>query len=395
MTNSTNTSAFAGIRRALANAGDCQPLIVIDRGRLDANIDRINNDIPDGVAVRIVAKSLPSIKLLGHAMRRLDTDRLMTFNLAMLGGIAREIPDADQLLGKPFPVGAARRFLTENEGSASTRVHWLIDTVERLGQYSALAAELDRELSVSLELDVGLHRGGFGGTAGLRPALDRIASSPHLRFAGFMGYDAHVSKFPAGPIRRRAFAKSLGVYADAVGLAHTILDTDATIDAIYNGAGSPTYALHDGTTVVNEVSIGSALLKGTDFDTDLLESHQPAVYIATPVLKVLESTRLPGLEVVDTIATKLGRSTKRAVFIHGGHWLAEPEYPVGMSNNSIYGRSSNQEMFNVPDDAAIAPDDFVFLRPTQTEATLLQFGDLAVYHDGDIVDRWPVFPPSA
>ncbi len=37
-----------------------------------------------------------------------------------------------------------------------------------------------------------------------------------------------------------------------------------------------------------------------------------------------------------------------------------------------------------------AVDDHVFLRPTQSEAVMLQFGDLVVVRGGRIVDSWPV-----
>jgi D-serine deaminase-like pyridoxal phosphate-dependent protein len=43
----------------------------------------------------------------------------------------------------------------------------------------------------------------------------------------------------------------------------------------------------------------------------------------------------------------------------------------------------------------LQPDDYVFLRPTQSEAVLLQFGDLLVYDSNDIVERWPTFSVSA
>jgi D-serine deaminase-like pyridoxal phosphate-dependent protein len=36
-------------------------------------------------------------------------------------------------------------------------------------------------------------------------------------------------------------------------------------------------------------------------------------------------------------------------------------------------------------------DDFVFLRPPQSEAVMLQFGDILVLRKGRVVDRWPVF----
>jgi D-serine deaminase-like pyridoxal phosphate-dependent protein len=40
-------------------------------------------------------------------------------------------------------------------------------------------------------------------------------------------------------------------------------------------------------------------------------------------------------------------------------------------------------------------DDWVFLRPTQSEHVFLQFGDIAVYDNGEIVGRWPVFKQGA
>jgi D-serine deaminase-like pyridoxal phosphate-dependent protein len=36
-------------------------------------------------------------------------------------------------------------------------------------------------------------------------------------------------------------------------------------------------------------------------------------------------------------------------------------------------------------------DDWVFLRPTQSEFVFLQFGDIAVIDQGQITERWPVF----
>lgn len=67
----------------------------------------------------------------------------------------------------------------------------------------------------------------------------------------------------------------------------------------------------------------------------------------------------------------------------------------GMKQNTIYGRSSNQEMLNVPAGTEVEPDDFVFLRPTQTEAVLMQFGALAVYDGEVLAGTWAPMPPSA
>ena len=51
-------------------------------------------------------------------------------------------------------------------------------------------------------------------------------------------------------------------------------------------------------------------------------------------------------------------------------------------------------MFNGSRSIDLEPDDWLFLRPTQSEFVFLQFGDIAVYEGGDIVDFWPVFSDS-
>ena len=53
------------------------------------------------------------------------------------------------------------------------------------------------------------------------------------------------------------------------------------------------------------------------------------------------------------------------------------------------------EMLNGSTSINLQPDDWVFLRPSQSEHVFLQFGDIAVYEDGEIVDSWPVFSQGA
>ena len=52
-------------------------------------------------------------------------------------------------------------------------------------------------------------------------------------------------------------------------------------------------------------------------------------------------------------------------------------------------------MYNGSASIHLQADDWIFLRPTQSEFGFLQFGDIAVYDGGDIVDRWPVFSETA
>ena len=390
---------FLSIQQALMNAGIATPTLVIDRARLNANIDALKRHLPEGMGYRIVAKSLPSISLIQHVAQRANTDRLMTFNLPMLVALSALMPEASQLVGKPLPVQAARLYferLPPTRIEAADHIQWLIDTPNRLTQYQELARSLNRTLRLNLELDVGLHRGGFETGADLDAVLKEIKTDPNLEFAGFMGYEPHIPSLPTTlGWRDKALAGAWRTYRTALEQAAEVFGSEAIAHITRNAAGSPTYRYYEDTEIANEVSAGSCLVKPTHFDTDLLEPHLPASFIATPVLKSIPKTRMPGLEFADGATRAWDPNYSKTVFIYGGHWLADPVDPPGLSYNSTFGRSSNQEMLNGGPELDITPDEFVFFRPHQSEAVFLQFGDIAVYDEGEIVDYWPVFEASA
>lgn len=383
---------FAKLQTALVEAGIAQPTLIIDRTRLDANIETFRSHLPPGMAYRIVAKSLPSLPLLEHIRQKTGTDRMMTFNLDMLLEIARAVPDVTQLLGKPMPVAAARAFYRDAPPSA--KVQWLIDTPERLDQYLALAAELSVHLDIVFELDVGLHRGGFPADESLKLAWQKLEASNHASFTGLMGYEPHIAKMPEKHgLREKAKAHARDVYEAAKTL--TGCDDRDERGLTLNTAGSPTYRLYTDTSMANEVSAGSVLVKPTDFDTDLLEDHLPASFIAAPALKVLDGINVAGFDFLEGREPEMPEGHSKTIYTFGGNWMARPVWPEGILVNEKYGRSSNQQMLTAPRDVALRPDDFVFFRPTQSEAVFLQFGDIAVFEDGKVVERWPVFKASA
>ena len=78
-----NAEYFAKLQKALKRAGLAEPVLVVDRQRLDANIRQLKTMLPADMGFRIVAKSLPCGPLLAHIANRAETDRLMSFNAAM------------------------------------------------------------------------------------------------------------------------------------------------------------------------------------------------------------------------------------------------------------------------------------------------------------------------
>jgi D-serine deaminase-like pyridoxal phosphate-dependent protein len=164
---------------------------------------------------------------------------------------------------------------------------------------------------------------------------------------------------------------------------------------LLNAGGSPTYQLYsEGTFPFNELAAGSCLVKPTDFDLPTLADHRPASYIAAPVLKRQDGLQLPGID-LGNLQSLWNPNRANTFFTYGGYWKADLESPPGLSYNSLFGRSTNQEMVNGSGSVNLQPGDWIFLRPTQSEFVFLQFGDIAVYDRGEIVERWPVFGQTA
>lgn len=396
---------FGALNDLLRREGDGRPTLVIDLDRLERNCARLKDGIAAGRHYRVVAKSLPAPGLIRHVMQHTGSTRLMSFHQPFLNRLALETPAAGILLGKPMPVQAAATFyrtLDRNAGFAPERqLQWLVDTPERLAQYAQLARSLGTRANINIELDVGLHRGGLAEPAQLDALLAAIAAEPqHLAFTGFMGYDAHVGKIPSVlESRDQSLAKSQAVYRAFVERARNLQPGLDTAALTLNGAGSPTFRLHDDTSPLNDIAAGSCLVKPVDFDLPLLADFEPAAFIATPVLKAADGLQLPGSDALGRLWALWDPNRRRTFFIYGGKWMARFESPAGLRENGLYGSSTNQAIANASAATRLAVDDYVFLRPAQSEAVLLQFGDLVAVRGTPagprIEARWPVLAAPA
>ena len=390
-------SYFQSLNQTLKNQQRAIPRLLLDLDRLDENIKTLSETIRPAASLRIVVKSLPALDLIHYLLDQFQTTQLMVFHQPFLTDLFlngnREI---DVLLGKPMPVKTAAYFFKSLEHKHSLndpfqQIQWLVDTPKRIEEYLALAKRLEQKIRLNLEIDVGLHRGGFTKVEDLAEALEIIAQHPnHLVFSGLMGYDPHLVKVPA---ILRSQKKSLqlanGFYQACKDLIRTKFPALWKEDLTFNGAGSPTLSLHErADSPLNDISAGSCLVMPSTFDLPALSRFKAAAFIASPVLKKMKGTNIPGLERWKRIMNWLNKNNRQSFFIYGGYWKADYHYPPGLKTNALFGESSNQSLVNAPPQTSLEVDDFVFLRPQQSESVFLQFGKITVLRKGRIVEEW-------
>ncbi len=381
---------FSALNEMLKAEGPGRPVLLLDLNRMNHNIDLLARSVGPDKTYRVVVKSLPSIELLDHVMRRAGTRALMVFHQPFLNQIAESFPDSDVLMGKPMPFQAARIFYGELGNSSfdpSRQLQWLVDTPERLAEYQALARNLGVHMRINVEIDVGLHRGGVEDPEQLAAMLQTIAADPErLSFAGLMGYEPHLT--------------GLGANLEHPAVQDVIRRYQADIERVraagyepesltLNGAGSHTLRIYEGDRTMNDLSAGSGVVKPTDFDTHHLAENQPAAFIAAPVLKTYDRLYAAGEPLIADVLQWWNPNMRRLHYIYGGYWKARYVSPAGIPEPLYH--STNQEPFTTSPRGALAVGDHAFLRPTQSERVLLQFGDLHVVENGELVDRWSVF----
>ncbi|MCW7537881.1 alanine racemase [Aquabacterium sp. A7-Y] len=393
---------FVTLQQGLREAGIAWPVLLVDQDRLQRNLARIGRSTARrGLPLRVVVKSLPALALIDSCCAAWQTDRAMVFNAVQLLQVGRARPRLRLLLGKPLPAAAARRAMealaSAGEPEPGRRIEWLVDTPERLQQYRELARALGVPLALNIEIDVGLHRGGAETPAQLAAMLQALQAEPLLRWAGLMGYDAHVTALPDLPGVRDAAQRATqrrwqALWQEARQLAPAAAHDRLTL----NTGGSRTFHLHGRDGLPNEVAVGSAALKPSDFDTPTLADLEAAAFIAAPVLKDLGRFRLPeGAGWLSTVARAWDPNRSRGYAIHGGRWLADPVSPAGMEASRLFGPSSNQQVMAGSSRLGLQADDFVFWRPRQSEAVLLQFGELVFVSQGRVVGTQAMLPASA
>ncbi len=394
----------------------------VDLDAVDHNLNLVTATLGANIGLRLVAKSLPSVQLLEYMMLHVCTNRVMAFSEGMVRDLlCRFGSSVDILLGRPAAVqAAARTFATldqvgdpSGEQSSSTsnpagRVRWLVDTLERTQEYAALASSRDEPISVAVEIDVGLRRGGAQTPAQLLAMLEVIHSTPHLRLGGFMGYEGHIPFAALGNSTPDEEFKAVQQrYADLVASGRAAYPDLFEADLVFNSGGSRTYHYYtdDADTPVNEVAMGSAFFYPSNFHNIPEQKLRGASYFATPVLKRTDPAQtpfdpnfLPNMAQTDANLTV-------AYFMTGGDFPGAPVYPVGLTANPLTAPADPSQPRGVlnllPNQGAwlgapslpLAVGDFIFYQPWEGDA-IRWLRYLDVFRGGALIDQWPTFQPG-
>ncbi len=383
------------------------PCAVLDLDRIDHNIAVVKSRIHSPRKLRIVVKSLPSIDLIRYITEKAGTRRIMVFHAPHVVMLLKELGDLDILMGKPMPASAAREGLIEMP-RAARQVQWLDDTPDRMNNYLKVARELGVKLKISAEIDVGLHRGGARNGTELDELLKIIRDNPSsLEFAGLMGYDGHVSHAPwylyFGQQRaiHKAFEGVIKSYAEFVRDAKAFnpawFKGQAGEKLTLNGVGSHTYALYENVeTPINDFSLGSGMVKPADFSDAGLAAHEPALYVAIPILKKMSTPPIPFLEPLWGLLMAWDPNIQRSFYIYGGVWDAEIVHPRGLMPGWFYDAAivnllPNQSLLSGSASVNANVGDYIFIHPREGDGMTV-YHDIVAVRGGKAVAHWRPFP---
>ena len=395
------SSYFASLNSHLKELGIGRPCIVLDLDRVDHNIARVKAHLTDRLRYRLVSKSNPSLELLAYVLKKANTTRVMAFHQPFLNMLIQHTDATDILMGKPLLAEAVNSFYLElasdRHSQATETIQWLVDTDERLHRHLEVARRYDQKLRVNLEIDVGLHRGGAADNQQLDAMLKTIAANPrYLKFTGLMGYEAHVTHAP--PIissTQGAFQNAIDSYVSFHSYGQSRFPALFEGDLTFNSGGSTTYQMFPKDLPINDIAAGSAITKPSTFG--MLKDHEPALFIAAPVIKKLDGPQVPFVDFASDCVKWWDPNMNQAIYLYGGGWAAEIVAPPGVAPNPLTAGPPNQNLLpnqslcNMSASVPLEVGDFVFFHPQQGDA-MIQFDEILVMRENRITQTWKPFP---
>ncbi len=397
MQDETPRTRYARYRRAIE--GEPLPLALVDLDAFDENVGRILETVRRaGKSLRPATKSIRVPALLRRLLDRGAPARgLMTYAARETAWLAEQGFD-DLLLAYPTAQPSDADALAAATARGAT-IRVVCDEPAHLEALDAAAARANVVIRVLAELDLAFRPLGSRLHLGVRRSplrtaedvvafADRAASMRNLRFAGVMGYEAHVAgvadrdpsrPFTSGAKRAMKIAARRALERTRADVARALRARGHGID-VFNGGGTGSVAWTSLEPDVTEVTAGSGFLDSHLFDHYRDVPLVPAVFFALQVVR---------------------RPTRGVVTCAGGGYVASgpagpdrlpvPALPAGAKLLPLEGAGEVQTPLALADGVELVPGDPVFFRHAKAGELAEHFGEYVLVRGDRIVERAPTY----
>nr|WP_068891669.1 D-TA family PLP-dependent enzyme [Pedobacter panaciterrae] len=255
---------------------------------------------PDRIADNIT-KLKGSIDSISRLRPHVKTHKSIDVTLLMMkAGISKfkcaTIAEADMLAACTAPdvllayqpVGPKiRRFLALVDRFPLTRFSCLVDNEQSLNELSNAAAELDLEVNLFLDLNIGMNRTGILPDERALALYQKMNDSKHLKAVGLHAYDGHIHDVSLSE-RREKWKIGWDLIQK---LKESIVGKGLPVPVIVGG-GTPTYPFYAEQAEV-ECSPGTFILWDTGYQRSFEEQkYAIAAVLITRVVSLLDETKL-------------------------------------------------------------------------------------------------------
>jgi D-serine deaminase-like pyridoxal phosphate-dependent protein len=282
----------ATIGMALADVDT--PALLIDLDAFERNLQRMSDFVRSaGVRLRPHSKTHKSPDI---AKRQIA--------LGAIGVCCQKVSEAEIMVE-----GGVGNVLVSNEVAGSAKLDRLaalarratvgvcVDDIDNVAEIEAAASKAGSKIDVLVEIDVGGRRCGTTPGAPAASIADRIARSPHLRFAGLQAY--HGSAQHVREARDRSAQNARAV--EHVKETPAALKVQGLQAQIVTGAGTGTYENEAASSVYGELQAGSYIFMDADYGRNKRGNGEPfdtfehALFVYSSVM----SERAPERIVID------------------------------------------------------------------------------------------------
>jgi D-serine deaminase-like pyridoxal phosphate-dependent protein len=267
------------------------PALLIDLDAFERNLQRMGDFVRNaGVRLRPHSKTHKSPVIAARQMERgavgVCCQKVSEAEVMVAGGIgdvlvSNEVAGA----GKLDRLAALAR---------SARIGVCADDIDNVAEIEAAAAKAGTMLDVLVEIDVGGRRCGTQPGAPAARIAERIAGSPHLRFAGLQAYYGSAQHVREARERSAHIARAV----EHVRETQRALKTVGLHAATVSGAGTGTYENEAASAVYTELQAGSYIFMDADYARNKLGNGEPfdtfehALFVYATVMSVHGPERL-------------------------------------------------------------------------------------------------------